>query len=897
METRVRIPLGPHQTPGLDLGFSLRRLGGFRGCWEEYCAISRQSKEAVTLLVNGNRIAGLCLAVTLLSGTGSSAGQVTGAGSAPAAGGEELDLAGYVNPFNGTRPGAPDFGTGGGAGNTFPGPVVPFGMIQWGPDTSPSSTNVGGGYAYDDTKIRGFSLRRLSGAGCANEGEVPFLPTTAPITSSPAKPFSTEYNDALLPSFTHADEAASPGYYRVGLNGRMLDRIDAQLTATTRAGIGRFSYPATPTANMLINATGSRTGNSGGSVRIDPALQEVTGSSSSGGFCIYPNAYRLYFVAKFDRPFAAYGTWTGQSLSPGSKDAQDSSVGAPFVQASYGPTAQAGAYVSFDTTLNSFVEVRIGISFVSIEGARNNLAVETAGRDFEQIRTGARQAWNAMLGKIEVAGGAEEDRETFYSMLYHALIHPGAFSDVDGRYRGFDDEVHTADGYIHYADFSGWDVYRSQMPLLALIAPQQASDLVTSLLADQRQSGWLPKWSLANSHTSVMTGDPAPPSIAHIWALGVRDFDVREASDAAVKGASGSGTSPNSGYVQRQAAEDYLRLGYIPYEKNGNMVTAAMDVWRRAEFPTLDPDGVGLAWGSAATTLEYATSDFAVARLAVAAGDDAACRTFLAHSGNWRSVFDPSIGYTRPRWADGRFVEPYDPNSNDPLSSQGFVEGDGAQYTWMVPHDPAGLFDAFGGRSVAAARLDLFFQELNGGMSSPHAFLGNEPNSNAPWLYDWIGQPYKAQDVMRRAILEMFDSSPGGYPGNDDLGQMSAWYIFGALGFYPAVPGSDVLALGSPLFPSVTVHLRGGDLVIHAPAASRDAAYVHGFALNGAAHEKPWFRFADVASGGMLEFDLHREPDTSWGSDPAAAPPSFGPHDPAGCAPFTALSAAASGAP
>ncbi len=812
--------------------------------------------------------------------------------------GAAADRAGYVNPFNGTAPGAPDFGTGGGAGNTFPGPAVPFGMIQWGPDTSPSSDNAGGGYAYGDSRIRGFSVRRLSGAGCANEGDFPLMPTTTPVTSSPVAPLSTEFADAFVPSYSHSDEAAAPGYYRVGLNPGTPQRIEARLTASTRAGIGSFTFPQAAPASVLINAGGSRTGDSAASVQIDQARQEVTGAATSGGFCLEPNRYRIYFAARFSRPFAAQGTWKGQTLTPGSTSADDSSLLSPLGPASYGPIAvggrgapaQAGAYVSFDTHADPQVEVRIGISFVSVDGARRNLDAELGSRPFDSVAAAARARWNRMLGKIAVHGGSGADRRTFYSMLYHALIHPSTFSDVDGRYAGMDDQVHTARGYTQYADFSGWDVYRSQMPLLALIAPRRASDIVRSLLADGRESGWLPKWSLANAQSEVMTGDPADPTIASIGALGGGGFSKRAALAAMVKGATQSGTSANAGYVERQASEDYQRLGYIPHEKNADLVGVGVDAWRRV-MPAPGSSALDLAWGSAGTTLEYATDDFAVARMAAAAGDRATCRAFMRRAGNWRNVFDPATGYVRPRLSTGQFVTPYDPNSNDPGSSQGFAEGDGAQYTWMVPHDPAGLFRALGGRKAAAARLDAFFAELNAGYSSPHAFLGNEPNSNAPWLYDWVGQPYKAQDVMRRAILGLFDSTPGGYPGNDDLGQMSAWYVFGALGLYPAVPGSDVLALGSPLFPKVTLRLRHGRLSITAPRAARDAPYVQRLRLNRRSWRKPWLHLARVAHGGRLAFALARTPNRRWGSRASAAPPSFGPgascERPAGARPHT----------
>jgi len=838
---------------------------------------------------------GCTIGVTLALASGVAAGQASAA----------TDLARYVNPFNGTQPGARDFGTGGGAGNTFPGPAVPFGMIQWGPDTSPSSANVGGGYAYDDSKIRGFSVRRLSGAGCANEGDFPFMPTTTRVTGSPVKPLSTEFADAYVPSFSHRDEAARPGYYRVGLNPRSSRRIGTELTATTRSGIAGFTFPATQSASVLINATGSRNGASAGSVRIDPARREVTGFASTGGFCLEPNRHKVYFAARFGRPFAAYGTWTRQVLARGSTSARDSALSDPLAQngvtgplgygpaalstfgpfafGGNGPTAQTGAYASFDTTRDRRLEVRVGISFVSVDAARRNLDAELGGRDFHSVREAARRRWNRMLSTIQVKGGLAADRRTFYSVLYHALISPSTFSDVDGRYEGMDGRVHEAHGYTQYADFSGWDVYRSQMPLLALIAPQRASDFVKSLLADQRQSGWLPKWSIANSQTEVMTGDPADPTIASIWALGARDFQARAALAAMIKGATQSGTSANAGYVERQALDDYERLGYVPHEKNGNLVAVGVDAWRRV-LSGSQPNSLDLAWGSAGTTLEYATDDFAVGRIAAAVGDRRTCRQFVRRSGNWRNVFDRSIGYVRPRFSSGRFVTPYDPNSNDPLSSQGFAEGDGAQYTWMVPHDPAGLIRALGGRRVAAARLDRFFEQLNAGYSSPHAFLGNEPNSNAPWLYDWVGQPFKTQGVVRRTILSLFDSTPGGYPGNDDLGQMSAWYVFGALGLYPEIPGADVLALGSPLFPKVTLRLRRGRVSITARHAARGAPFVQRLRLDGRDWGKPWLRVSQLARGGQLAFDLGPAPNRGWGRASSAAPPSFGPDAAAVCA-------------
>ena len=828
--------------------------------------------------------------------------------AAAAAAPAHADLAGYVNPFNGTAVGAQDFGTGGGAGNTFPGPVVPFGMMQWGPDTASGSKNPGGGYAYGDSRIRGFSVRRLSGAGCPNGGDFTVLPTTKAVDVAPTDANSPTFSSAFVPTFSHAAEAASPGYYRVALNPGS-NQIDAQLTATARSGIGQFSFPAGTRESVLLNATGDRMGATAGSVHVDAEHHELTAEETTGAFCYMPSRYRLYLVARFDRPFSGVGTWQRQTLSPGSTDAGDTSDANPkgLLDPSAGPvqkvptaanafdylgnggqtpTAQTGAYVTFDPAQGRNVEVRVGMSFTSLAEARRNLDAEAGTRSFGDVQTAARAAWNRALGAIGIDGGEQADRETFYSMLYHALVSPTTYSDADGTYLGMDGAVRRDPDHTQYADFSGWDVYRSQMPLLALIAPRVASDVARSMLNDERDSGWLPRWSVANTQAEIMSGDPADPILASLRALGVRHFNAGRALAAMVKGATTSSSTTvdprNSGYVERPGLSAYLARGWVPDEQGSDLLGAGLDTWRRA-LTAPATAGADVAWGSAGSTLEYAVDDFAIAQLAARLGKTATCRTFLARSGNWRNVFDSAIGAMHPRYANGQFTANYDPNYNDSLSGQGFAEGDGAQYTWMVPQDLAGLAAALGGRTAALGRLDSFFSELNAGFSSPHAFLGNEPNANAPWLYDWLGEPYRAQDVMRRAILQLFSAAPGGYPGNDDLGQMSAWYVLGALGLYPPMPGTDVLAVGSPLFPHAVLHLAHGDLAIDAPAASRSTPYVHGLAVDGAVWQRPWLHFADLARGARLSFDLGGTPDPAWGAAAADAPPSFAPDTAGGC--------------
>ncbi|HEV3229223.1 MAG TPA: GH92 family glycosyl hydrolase [Solirubrobacteraceae bacterium] len=809
------------------------------------------------------------------------------------------DPAQYVNPFIGTAAGAQNYGTGGGAANTFPGPVLPGGMIQLGPDTRPSTDNVGGGYAYSDGQIRGFSLRHMSGSGCPNYGDVPITPTSAPITSSPVQPFALDLNSSYIASYNHQQEAASPGYYQVRLNPSRPDAVGAELTSTTRAGLARFTYSPSQAASVLINAAGSAEGNRTADVQIDPAQREVSGSATSGGFCLQPDEHRLYFVAQFSRPFTAFGTWRKQLLEPGSTSNQDAFLGQPFTYYPfsgdyyhYGLTAQTGAYVTFAASAERTVEMRIGISYVSVQAARQNLEAETAGRSFDAIRAQARAAWNQALLRVEVNQGASDYLRRFYTALYQAFIEPATFSDVDGRYIGMDGQVHVARGYTQYADLSGWDIYRSQIPLLALLRPTEASDVAQSLVADAAQSGWLPKWPVANGQTGVMTGDPADPIIAAAYALGARGFDAGAALQAMVRGATQLGHSANDGYVEREGLTAYMQLGYIPNELNGNNITEGLGDWSRL-VPSPTSEYSGLPWGSAGTTLEYSSDDFAISQLARALGDAATCRAFLMRSGNWRHLFNSATGYIEPRSASGAFIPGYNPNYNDPVSTQGFAEGDAAQYTWMIPHDPAGLAAAMGGSDAAARRLATFFTDLNDGISSPYAFLGNEPGLNSPWLFDWFGQPYRTQQVLRRALVTLYPDNPGGFPGNDDLGTMSAWYVFSALGLYPEIPGTDVLALSGPLFRDVTLHLAGGDVHLRAPQAGPDASYIQSVELNGHPHNQPWLRLSDLASGSTLNYGLSASPNRAWGASPADAPPSFSPTGPSGCGPTAGASAPA----
>jgi predicted alpha-1,2-mannosidase len=778
------------------------------------------------------------------------------------AGAAAADPASRVDVFAGTMPGPHTFG----GGHNYPGASLPFGMVQWSPDTAPAPAHSGG-YDYRQHHIRGFSLTHLSGAGCATYGDIPFMPTTEALSGSPTPTAGQGLAGDLEPGFSHKEESGAPGYYSVELHPKAGGPIGVALTATTRTGFGRITFPRSAHASVLIDAGGSAQPDDEAAVHVDPAGREVTGSARSGLFCGQRPRYKVYFAAHFGRSFAASGTWTEGRLEPGSEAAADTQAPAANPKVS----ARAGAYATFDTREDRTVTVRVGISFVSVAGARAALRAESAGHGFGAIRAAARRRWDGALGKVRVAGGSPREVRTFYTALYHAMLAPRTFNDVGGDYIGMDGALHRARGRTQYADFSGWDVYRTEIPLLALLEPRRASDMVQSLVADAEQSGCLPRWPYANGQSMTMVGDSADPMIAAAAAFGADHFDRAAALAAMVRGASEPCQSPNGEYVERQGLGSYLALGYVPLNEDTNR--------RNANSIYGSPSAV---WGSAATTLEYAIDDSSIAQFAAReGGDPAAWGQFIARGANWRHLFDPATGLVEPRFASGAFPDPY-----DPLEGGGFVEGDAAQYTWMVPQDPAGLIARLGGPTDATARLDRFLRVLNagaGGTHADHALLGDEPTLETPWLYDWLRRPWKTQAAVRRG-LRLFSPSPAGWPGNDDLGTLSAWYVFGALGLYPAQPGTGTLALGSPLFAHAEVRLAHGRRLIVNAAGGKP--YVAGLKLDGKPHDRPWATYCELAGGGTLEYATSAHA-TRWAQG-GQLPPSYGPDAPApksSCAP------------
>jgi predicted alpha-1,2-mannosidase len=724
-----------------------------------------------------------------------------------------------VDPFVGTSSTQT-----GGPIDTFPGADVPFGMVQWSPDTP--SQNPGGGYEYADKSITGLSLTHLSGPGCSVFGDFGILPTIGTVTD-PAK--------AKQP-FVHSAETATPGSYAVWLG---TTPIHAELTVTPRTGIGRFTFPATRQANVLFNVASNQAGVTAANVSVDSST-EISGSATSGFFCGMADAYTVYFVARFDRPFASYGTWKQSTVTPNSKT-------------SGGP--QSGAYVTFDASTMHAVNLKVALSFVSVDGARSNLDAENPGWDFDGVAARATAAWNDYLGRISVTGGTPEQQRTFYTALYHALLHPNLYSDVDGRYPGFDGRIHRARAHrSEYANFSDWDIYRTEIPLLALLAPGETSDMMQSLVdAAEQENGWLPRWALVNGPTSVMGGDSIDPVIAGAYAFGARDFQAHKALRAMVKGASTIAGPPGQGwYVPRwEVEDDYLRRGFVV----NTHTTSVAPV----------PNG-------ASETLEYALDDFSIARLARSLHDSTIESGFMQRSSNWATLFDSATGEMAGRDADGAFM--YAPITDNGQS--GFQEGNSAQYTWMVPQDMRDLVAGMGGNAAAAAELDTFFTHINADQNKPYAWLGNEVSLGSPWAYLSVGEPWRTQEIVRQAITTLYGPTPDGLPGNDDLGTMSAWYVWSAIGLYPQNPAVRRFDVGSPLFTSVVIHspANGPTIDVEAPAASATTPYVQSLRVNGQLSQNTWIDLPLRASL-RLDFDLGAQANKQWGAAPENAPPSY----------------------
>ena len=757
-------------------------------------------------LTAGMLAAALCVSGVLASATSAAAAEPDWV----------TDPASHVNTLDGT-------GIGGdvvGSINNFPGATVPFGMVQFSPDT----TSTYAGYQYHNDRMTGFSMNHAS-AGCNVFGDIPILPSTGDIGSNPKN---------ATQRYTHDGEVGRPGYYSVRFDE---SNIVNELTASDRVGLARITYPTGTPAQFMIRPGGSLAGNSAADLKVIDS-RTVQGSATTGNFCGKGNTYRIYFQLSFDHDFTAHGTWDDRGVSAGSDSVS---------------SASAGAYFTFAP--GTVLQAKMAVSYVSVDGAASNMAAEAPGFDFDGTRTRAYDRWSDALSRVQVAGGTDQDLRGFYTGLYRSLLHPNLFDDADGRYIGFDGQIHqVASGRHQYANFSDWDTYRTLIPLQTMLFPDVASDMAQSLVLDADQSGSLPRWPVANSATGQMTGDSVTALIGQIHAFGGTDFDAEAALGYMVNAADNGGTGLR-GYVQRPGAAIYNERQYAP----------------QVEAFRGDHQIVG-----ASVTLEWSVDDFTVSRLAASLGDSDIASRFQQRSNYWQNLFDPAQNAIAPRAADGSFLNVAEQGSG--FGEAGFDEGNAEQYLWMVPQNITGLASALGGRDAAAQRLDAFTSKtLNSGTKVPYLWAGNEPNFLVPWIYNYLGQPWKTQALVDRIRHELFSPGPDGAPGNDDLGAMSSWYVWATLGLVPATPGTSVLTLNTPTFDHVRMSLGDGkSLRIDAPGAGSGARYISGLAVDGAPLESTALPESLARDGGTVQLTLSTQPDTAWATAPAAAPPAFG---------------------
>ncbi|GGL65428.1 hypothetical protein GCM10010129_06230 [Streptomyces fumigatiscleroticus] len=752
--------------------------------------------------------------------------------SAEAAAAHDGPLTDLVNPFIGTE----------NEGNTYPGAAVPFGMVQFSPDTG---HNVGYDYSHD--RIRGFSLVHLSGVGCGLGGDLPVLPTTGEVTQTDHASYAAR--------FGHDDESASPGYYRVGLDSG----IDAELTATARTGVQRYTFPATDQANVLLNAGQSLHRSLHTEVEVLDSRTVRTAITGSG-FCQDTEPYTVYTITRFDRPFTSYGTWIGDTVTPGSRT-------------STADGGRNGAYLRFDATKDRTVEATTALSYVDARGAALNLRAE-GGRSFDGVRHAARRAWEDRLDDVRVRGGDDTLRRTFYSSLYRSFLAPNVGSDADGRYTGWDRRIHRAKGFTYYQNWSLWDTYRTQSQLLSLLAPREARDMAISVIRIDEESGWLPKWGYGTVETNIMTGDPVTPFLTNAYQQGLLKGYEERAYRALRKNADGVPPA-GSPAVGREANREYLAEGFAPYVKGR---------------PHAKPGDSDYDHGASAT-LEYALSDAMLARMARELGHRADAERYAARARNYRNVFDPSTGFFRARDAAGAFTGPA-----DPARSEGFHEGTSWQYQWLVPQDLPGMVDLIGGKDAANARLDSFFaydrlladpagtaREV--WVNGPYDYYNadkynpqNEPDLIAPYTYLSTGQPWKTTDVVH-AALTLFTDAPTGMTGNDDLGTMSAWNVLSSIGIFPVQPGYDTWGLSTPVFDRVDLTLDRryyprGALTITAPGTSDTDRYVQSARADGTPYGRTYLTTAGLRSIRSLGFTAGPQP-SEWGTSAQAGPPAL----------------------
>ena len=709
------------------------------------------------------------LLLVLIGGWGSLSAQSAGS-----------NYARQVNTLIGTK------GVGLTSGYLYPGATYPYGMVQFTPSYF--------------SKRSGFVINQLSGGGCEHMGNFPTFPVKGKLKMSP--------DNILNYRINISEEKGHAGYYEA----KVQEDIHAKLTVTERTGMASYTYPAEQQYGTVIIGGGISATPIDQAAIVITAPNKCEGYAEGGNFCGLRTPYKVYFVAEFDTDALESGTWKRDELKPNTT----------FAEGEY-----SGVYFTFDVNKKKNIQYKIGVSYVSVENARENLKAENTGWDFLQIQNQAESKWNHYLGKIEVEGTNPDRTTQFYTHLYRSFIHPNVCSDVNGEYMGADFRVHKSRSK-HYTSFSNWDTYRTQIQLLSILDPEVASDIVIShQLFAEEAGGAFPRWVMANIETGVMQGDPTPILISNAYAFGARNYDPKPIFKTMRKGAEEPGAMSQE-VEARPGLKQYLDKGYY----------------------------------NASIQLEYTSADFAIAQFALhAVGDEFASWRYFHFARSWKNLYNPETGWLQSRNPDGSWK---------PLTED-FRESTYKNYFWMVPYDIAGLIEIIGGKTAAEKRLDEFFTRLDAGYNDAWFASGNEPSFHIPWIYNWVGTPYKAQEIINRVLNEQYSSKIDGLPGNDDLGTMGAWYVFACIGLYPEIPGVGGFTVNTPIFSSVKVHLKKGDMVIK--GGSEKNIYIKSMKLNGKPYDSTWIDWDQLNNGATIEYTTSSKPDVKWGTK--VTPPSF----------------------
>ncbi len=709
---------------------------------------------------------------------------------------DSTDYSAIVNPFIGT-----DF-----TGNTYPGAQVPFGMVQLSPDNGLPGWDRISGYFYPDSTIAGFSHTHLSGTGAGDLYDISFMPVTLPYVEAEA-PLG------IYSKFSHDDEEASAGYYRVILKDY---GINVELTATERTGIQRYTFPGGDAA-IFLNLRKAMNWDATVDSKIEVVdSMTVQGYRFSAGWA---RDQRVYFQTRFSKP------WKSLVIDSAATDKGGMGVVARF---------------DFDTTEGEQIIVATAISGVSEEGAAKNLSAEAPHNDFDKYLAEARKAWNARLGTIEVSGGSNDDRVNFYTAMYHSMLAPTIYSDVDGRYFGPDKQIHQADGWTNFSTFSLWDTFRASHPLFTYLDTEHVNDMIKSFLAFYEQNGRLPVWNFQGGETDMMLGYHAVPVIVDAYLKGIGDFDAEKALAACVATAN---------IDEYRGIGLYKEKGYVPYD--------VVDPYNSEDW-------------SLSRTLEYAYDDYCIARMAEKMGKKDIADQFYARSQNYRNVFNPATRFMQPRDSKGNWQPDFSPDDYTPHIS----ESNGWHYFWSVQQDIPGLIALTGGEDKFAAKLDSMFtytpagnEELpifSTGMIGQYAH-GNEPSHHVIYLYNKVGQPWKTAQYAKEVMHKLYFNAPAGLCGNDDLGQTSAWFVFSAMGFYPVDPVSGEYEIGSPLFEESRMRLPNGKIfTVKAPGLSEENIYVKSVKVDGQPYDKSYITHDQIMNGSTVELEMTSTPGICW---------------------------------